>query len=421
MALKSPTVTQQDAHDTTAPSAMWRPGQIRLPDWTVLQGQAESKGVADAKSQALDAITVKTQGFEPQYLLVLDAERQLAIEDLNAQMRDQELAARSAQAAHAKHAEAVKQEYVRARTAHEMARGRVDRLELGPSRWAGDGRPSSIALGGGWREMLRLWGVPILLLLVLLTIEVPIYYATFLDWGETTVMTYALAIGAIFVFVFGPHMYGRRFREWQEFRGRRRARTDGGEGAEDGRDRRRGLAERPIILFLVPVIWLAAIGAVVSLRLVAIAGTTEITVSGTTVTIPSSTEGGKLFATVVLFLALMIFTALIATELGRRTGNPNDRDLKEQRMKLRHATRDLEVAQARQAESDKYTAELGDHLATLRQKREMYTAQIDGGFDHLETLYMGALIGSLDDPDASRYGPAILDRHQRRHYTQADS
>ncbi|GAA4197796.1 hypothetical protein [Microbispora amethystogenes] len=421
MAVKSLTLTRQDVHDMTVPPTWWRPARVRLPDWAALRSRAESRGAADAGSKALDTVTIKTQGFEPQHLLVLDAERQLALEDLNAQFQEQELAARSAQAAHVKRSEAVREQYVRDRTAYEMALGRVERLELGPSQWVGDGRPSSIALGGGWREMLRLWGVPALLLLVLLTIEVPIYYATFLAWGDTTIMTYALAVGAIFVFVFGPHMYGRSFREWQEHRGRRRRRAEDDEEGEDGRGRRRGLAGRPVVLFLIPVIWLAAIGAVVSLRLVAIAGTTEITLSGTTITIPPATEGWKLFATVVLFLALMIFTALIATELGRRTGNPNDRDLKEQRMKLQRAAQALEIAQARQEESDRYGAELGDYLATLKQKRDMYTAQIDGGFDHVETIYMDALIGALDDPDASRYGPAILDRHQRRHYTQADS
>ncbi|GAA4587619.1 hypothetical protein GCM10023194_37110 [Planotetraspora phitsanulokensis] len=414
--------------ESPAPLPSWRPGALRQPDWESLKRTAEAKGAEDAASPGFDSITLKTQGYEPPHLLVLDAQRQLAVDDLTAQLAQEELAVRTAQAAHVKRAEAVGHDYARARAVHETVRGRVERLEIGPSQWPGDGKPSSIALDGGWREVLKQWGVPLLLLLVLLTVEVPIYYQTFLNWGESTVMTYAFALGAIFVFVFGPHFYGRKFREWEEFRGWRRHAADaGGSGhpneRDDGRPRRRGLAGRPVILFLIPVIWLAAIAAVASLRLLVIDDVTYVDSEGVVREAPSLIEGWGLIPTVILVFALMIFTALIATELGRRMGNPNDRDLKEQRAGLRRAAQALKAAEARQSESDAYAAELAQYLSTARQNRETHTMRIEGGFDHLETIYMDALIRRIDDPKASLYGPSVLDRHQRRRhdYNQSDT
>lgn len=399
------------------PPARWRPSPLDLPDWGELEAKAVAKGAADAKSPGFDSVTLKTQGYEPPHLLVLDARRQQAIEDVHARLARQEHEARAARAAHGKRAEAVSEDYVRTRAVHEVARGRVESLEIGPSQWPGDGKPSSIALGGGWREALRSWGVPFLLLLALLTVEVPIYYATFLNWGETTFMTVALAIGAIFVFVFGPHMYGRKFREWQEFRGRR------GHGHEgDGRPgRRRGLAGRPVILFLIPVIWLLAIGAVASLRLLLIGDVVYVDADGNEQRMPSAIDGWGLVPTIVLVTALMIFTALIATELGRRMGNPNDRALTEQRAHLHRTGQTLAAAQARQEECDAYAMELDHFLSTIDETRERYTTRIEGGYDHVETVYMDALISGVDDPKASLFGPSVLDRHQRRRHDHNQS
>ncbi|MFC6086299.1 hypothetical protein [Sphaerisporangium aureirubrum] len=409
-----PPVDGHPAGPASPPSGPWRPQTVHLPDWDQLESKATAKGAADAKSPGFDSITLKTQGYEPPHLLVLDAQRQRTIDDLHAQLARQEHSARAARAAHGKRAEAVSEDYVRTRAVHEVARGRVEGLEIGPSQWPGDGKPSSIALGGGWREALRSWGVPFLLLLVLLSIEVPIYYATFLNWGETTIMTYALALGAIFVFVFGPHMYGRKFREWEEFRGRRRHSERKGE--DERSPRRRGLAGRPVILFLIPVIWLAAIGAVASLRLLLIGDVTYIDADGNEQRVPSAIDGWGLIPTVILVTALMIFTALIATELGRRMGNPNDRALKEHRAHLRRTSQALAAAQARQEECDSYAMELDHYLATIDQSRERYTTQIEGGYDHVETIYMDALISGIEDPKASLFGPSVLDRHQRRRH-----
>jgi hypothetical protein len=422
-------VPPQPVHDhPPAPPPDWRPGTIREPDWESLKADAAAKGAEDATSSGFDSITLKTQGYEPPHLLVLDAQRQLALDDVTAQLAQEELAARAAQAAHAKHAEAVGQDYTRAREAHEWARRRVEKLQIGPSQWPGDGKPSSIALDGDRREVLRQWGVPLFLLLVVLSVEVPIYYQTFLNWGETTAMTYAFAIGAIFVFVFGPHFYGRKFREWEEFRGWRRHAADSGASGhhterDDGRPRRRGLAGRPVILFLIPVIWLAAIAAVASLRLLTIGDVTYVDSEGVVREAPTLIAGWGLVPTVILVFALLIFTALIATELGRRMGNPNDHDLKEQRAALRRASTALDTAAARQRESDEYATRVGQYLSSTRQNRETHMARTEGRFDHLEAIYMDALIGGIDDPKASLYGPSVLDRHQRRRhdYNQSDT
>ncbi|MEV5408923.1 hypothetical protein AB0K60_08800 [Thermopolyspora sp. NPDC052614] len=396
----------------------WQPPKVNLPDWEDLRRKAREQGAADAKSPSFDSITLKTEGYEPQHLIVLDSRRQSTVHDVEAQLARHESQARSAQAAHVRRAETAHEEYVRARAAHDMVRDKVAQLEIGPSQWPGDGKPSSVAIEGGAREMLRAWGAPALLLLVLLTVETPIYYGTFLDFGEATIMTYALAVGAIFVFVFGPHMYGRKFREWQEFRGRPAHELD---DEEEVRKRRRGLAQRPILLFAIPVIWFIAITGVVTLRLRALTAEKRILVPGGEVVIPAADDGWKLAATVVVFLALMTFTALIAVELGRRTGNPNDRDLREQRLKLERAAAALAVAEANLADSDEYGKLLDDHLADAGRSRELLIAQIDARYDEVEAEYMEGLLGGLDDPDAARYGPAVLARHQRRHYIQADS
>ncbi|GAA1276900.1 hypothetical protein [Planotetraspora silvatica] len=393
----------------------WRPEEVHLPDWAALESEVEAKGAEDATNSGFDAITLRTHGFEPPHLLVLDAQRQLAIDAIHAHLAQQELAAQTAQVEHAKQAESVGHDYARARAVHETARGRVERLEIGPSQWPGDGKPSSIAILGGWREVFKQWGVP---LLVLLTVEVPIYYQTFLGWGGSTTMAYALVIGAIFVFVFGPHFYGRKFREWEEFRGRRHHGQDIGDdtGRDGGRPRRRGLAGRPVILFLTPVIWLAALATVGSLRLLMIDNVTYVDSESVLRKAPWLIERWGLIPAGILVFALMIFTALIATELGRRMGNPNDRDLKEQRTGLRYATQVLKAAEARQAESDAYASELAQYLSTARQNRETHTMRVEGGFDHLETIYMDALIRRIDDPKALLYGPSVLDGHQRRRH-----
>jgi membrane protein implicated in regulation of membrane protease activity len=421
MVLKLNSPRRAAAAETPPPPpapARWQPPEVVLPDWEDLRRKAREQGAADAKSPAFDAITLKTQGYEPQHLIVLDSRRQSLVNDVRAQLARHESQARAAKEAHVRRAEIAREEYVRARAAHDMVRDKVAQLEIGPSQWPGDGRPSSVALTGGWREMLRAWGAPALLLLALLAVETPIYYGTFLDFGESSLMTYALAIGAIFVFVFGPHMYGRKFREWQEFRGRPAHELA---DEEEVRKRRRGLAQRPVLLFLIPVIWFLAITAVVTLRMSALTAAKEITVSGVTVVIPAADDGWKLAATIVVFLALMTFTALIAAELGRRTGNPNDQDLREQRIKLERATAALAAAEANLADADEYGKLLDDFLDGAERDRELIFAQIDAKYDEVEAMYMEGLVADIDDPDAARYGPAVLDRHQRRHYIQADS
>ncbi|WP_067173154.1 hypothetical protein [Microtetraspora niveoalba] len=401
--------TQQRPDDVFALPPAWRPDPVPLPDWAQLRERVAARGGQDGQAPSLDAITLKTQGYEPGYLLQLDEERELTIMAVRDGLERVEKAAGDAKAALDTRSRIGEPRYERVREAYEEAVKQVELLEAGPSREPGDGLPSSIALSG-WRKTVGHWAVPLLILLVLLAVETPIYYETFLNWGDSMALTYLLAVGAVFVFVFGPHFYGRNLREWQEYRTR-------GEEAH-------GLAKWPPLLIIVPVIWLFAIGSVAYFRMNALFHTISVEdqETGESRQIASVASDIGVVPTLVLVLALLIFTALIATELGRRMGNPNDKELREQRARLRRAEAEMRAADHWRTEIDTRLGEIAGLLDELERRKRTCPAQIERGFDSVETVYVQELIRPIGDEELALFVPVILDRHRRRHeWIVADS
>ncbi|GAA0414198.1 hypothetical protein Acor_10020 [Acrocarpospora corrugata] len=399
----------------------WNAPEIPYPDWAAIEAKARADGVQHG--QSLEPIALM-QEFESLHLNQLDGDRDAEIAKFQTQLQRLRRETEGAQAELDEYATTMEKDFSTSQTTYDHINKTVTMMESGPSTRAGDRLPSTLALsGGGWKAALRHWAGPIIILALLLTVDVPIYYATFLVFGESPVLTYALAIGAILVFVLGPHFYGRSFREWQEYR-------DRGDRAD-----RRGLAKWPILLFVIPVLWFVSICSIAYMRLKSLYENPPVLygADGKPLAknfdaagneIPSDTTLlGQLgyLPLLIVFLALMIFTALIATELGRRMGNPNDRLLKEQRANRLRARGVLDQAQRRKAEAARKSKEIAAFLAELTAAEERGPAQIEQHFDKAEEIYVNSLAMTVDakDDDPDRidrvvlFGPGILRRHRR--------
>jgi len=283
---------------------------------------------------------------------------------------------------------------------------------------------------GGWKEHWRTWGVPALVLIALLLVETPIYYQMFQVFAHGPLLTVAFAVGAILVLAVGPHYYGRVYRRWEEYhrwadKPRKGAADPGGNtgGPErlEVKTRRQGIARRPVMLFLIPVIWIVVIGGAVTLRLLALTDAPPIQVDDLAISPPKLETFWEIAAVVAVLLGLMIFTALIAVELGRRTGNPNDHTLKEQCIRLERTKREFAEAANVLRDRTEYAKTLDQYLDGLDQIRVDHVQGIDSGYDRVETEYTQALARHINVPVIVPYLTAALERHQRRHYTQADS
>lgn len=421
----------------------WRRSDPPLPDWTAVSAEARGQAEADAKSRGFDEVSVKTDGFEPPYLLILDAKRQQAIEAVNAHFAEQRPEAEAARAAHRRDLAEAENRYTIAQAEYMGAKAEVSRLTTAPSKWPGDGRPSSLALYGGFKEFWHAWGAPTLILLALLLVETPIYFQMFQVFGHGWLLTVSFAVGAILVLAVGPHYYGRVFRRWEEYHrwagGGRRRRGDGRGGdpaAEAGAHpgahpaapsrpelsaHRHGIARRPVLLFVIPVIWFAVIAGVTTLRLVSLTDPEPFRIADLEITPPTLESFWEIAAVVAVLLGLMIFTALIAAELGRRTGNPNDHTLKEQRARLARAKQEFDEAAAELRECTAYAKKLDQYIEGFDRSRVDHVQRIDSGFDRVEIEYVQALGRHINVPGIVPYLNTALERHQRRHYTQAES
>ncbi|MEV1239944.1 hypothetical protein ACIBO2_40305 [Nonomuraea sp. NPDC050022] len=367
-----------------APAVAYDGDLYHLPDWAQRRREERELGRAHATDGQIDTLTLET-GSVPRF-------HELEDERLAELAQIENLTEREIQQAHAEfEAQKIKltesqRTFGEARQALDDTQRRVRELEQ-PSRRPGDGRPSSIALSGSRWPVVRRWLPAALLLLLLLIVEVPILYQVILNWGDSVAMTALLAAGAALIMLVAPHMYGRSFRAWQE------------NGSP---------AKGRWLLIGVALVWLGLIVAVAVLRREALVK--PLVVDGQEIGPTSSGVG--LVPTMILLLALLVATALIAADLGRRMHNPNDRRLRELRAKRDAEASACAAAQADYQRDAGYAESVAQYLQAVERRQASRMRQLDSGFDSLGTAYLGGVVEGLHDPEAASWAERIVVRRR---------
>ncbi|MGN9837920.1 hypothetical protein ACTMTI_07350 [Nonomuraea sp. H19] len=357
-----------------------------LPDWPQRRGEERELGRTHAAEGQIDTLTLQT-GSVPRFH-ELEDERLAELAELD-ERSEQELQRARAEFESQKIRLAESQRtFAEARKALEDSQRRVTELEQ-PSRRPGDGRPSSIAISGSHWPLIRRWLPAALLLSLLVIVEVPILYQVILSWGDSVAMTALLAAGAALIMLVAPHMYGRAFRAWQEHGSSAKGRW---------------------LLIGVALVWLGLIVAVAVLRRDALVK--PLVVDGQE--IGPTSEGVGQLPTMILLLALLIATALIAADLGRRMHNPNDRRLREFRAKRDAEATACAAAQAAYQRDAGYAESIAQYLQAVDRRKAGRLRRLDSGFDSLATAYLGGVVEGLRDPEAASWAERIVTRRRTR-------
>ncbi|MGV9377679.1 hypothetical protein ACWDRB_17775 [Nonomuraea sp. NPDC003707] len=351
-----------------------------LPDWARRRHEERELGRGHAADGQIDTLTLQT-GSVPRFhelederlaeLAEIEDRTEQEIQRARAEFESQKISLAESQRA-----------FGEARKALDDSQRQVTELEQ-PSRRPGDGRPSSITISGSRWPVVRRWLPAALLLLLLLIVEVPILYQVILNWGDSVAMTALLAAGAALIMLVAPHMYGRAFRSWQEHGSPAKGRW---------------------LLAGVALVWLGLIVAVAVLRRDALVK--PLVVDGQD--IGPTSEGVSRLPTMILLLALLIATALIAADLGRRMHNPNDQRLRELRAKRDAEARACAAAQAAYQRDAGYAESIAQYLQAVDRRRAGRLRQLDSGFDSLATAYLGGVVEGLKDPEAASWAERIV-------------
>ncbi|MFD1546643.1 hypothetical protein [Nonomuraea guangzhouensis] len=367
-----------------APAVAYDGDLYHLPDWAQRRREERELGRAHATDGQIDTLTLET-GSVPRFhelederlaeLAQIEHLTEREIQQARAEFETQKIKLTESQRA-----------FGEIRQALDDSQRRVRELEQ-PSRRPGDGRPSSIALSGSRWPVVRRWLPAALLLLLLLIVEVPILYQVILNWGDSVAMTALLAAGAALIMLVAPHMYGRTFRAWQE------------NGSP---------AKGRWLLIAVALVWLGLIVAVAVLRREALVR--PLVVDGQEIGPTSSGVG--LLPTMILLLALLVATALIAADLGRRMHNPNDRRLRELRAKRDAEALACAAAQADYQRDAGYAESVAQYLQAVDRRLASRTRQLDSGFDSLGSAYLGGVVEGLHDPEAASWAERIVARRR---------
>ncbi|MFG1702487.1 hypothetical protein ACFLIM_04775 [Nonomuraea sp. M3C6] len=369
-----------------APAVAYDGDLYRLPDWPQRRSEERTLGRAHAADGQIDTLTLQT-GSVPRFHELEDErlEELAKIDDRTEQELQRARAEFEAQKIRLAESQRT---FGEVRKALDDSQHRVTELEQ-PSKRPGDGRPSSIAISGSHWPVIRRWLPAALLLLLLLIVEVPILYQVILNWGDSVAMTALLAAGAALIMLVAPHMYGRAFRSWQEHGSSAKGRW---------------------LLALAALIWLGLIVAVAVLRRDALVK--PLVVDGQE--IGPTSEGVGQLPTMILLLALLVATALIAADLGRRMHNPNDRRLRELRAKRDAESRACASAQATYQRDAGYAESIAQYLQAVDRRKASRLRQLDSGFDSLATAYLGGVVEGLKDPEAASWAERIVLRRRTR-------
>jgi hypothetical protein len=362
------------------PAVAYDGDQYHLPDWARRRREERELGRAHATEGQIDTLTLQTGSVPRFHELEDERQEELArIDDLTEKELQQARAEFEAQKIRLAESQ---RRFGEVRKALDDSQHRVTELEQ-PSKRPGDGRPSSIAVSGSRWPVVRRWLPAALLLLLLLIVEVPILYQVILNWGDSVAMTALLAAGAALIMLVAPHMYGRAFRAWQEHGSSAKGRW---------------------LLAGVALVWLVLIVAVAVLRRDALVK--PLVVDGQE--IGPTSEGVGQLPTMILLLTLLVATALIAADLGRRMHNPNDRRLREFRAKRDAEARACADAQAAYQYDAGYAESVAQYLQAADRRRSSRLRQLDSGFDSLSTAYLGGVVEGLRDPEAASWAERIV-------------
>jgi hypothetical protein len=369
-----------------APAIAYDGDLYRLPDWPRRRQEERELGRGHAADGQIDTLTLQT-GSVPRFH-ELEDERLEELAKIDDRTEQEVQRARAEFEAQKIRLGESQRTFGEARKALDDSQHRVTELEQ-PSRRPGDGRPSSIAISGSHWPVIRRWLPAALLLLLLLIVEVPILYQVILSWGDSVAMTALLAAGAALIMLVAPHMYGRSFRSWQEHGSSAKGRW---------------------LLGGVAVVWLGLIVAVAILRRDALVK--PLVVDGQE--IGPTSEGVGQLPTMILLLALLVATALIAADLGRRMHNPNDRRLRELRAKRDAEAGTCVTAQTAYQRDAGYAESIAQYLQAVDRRKASRLRQLDSGFDSLATAYLGGVVEGLKDPEAASWAERIVLRRRTR-------
>ncbi|WP_214321974.1 hypothetical protein [Nonomuraea sediminis] len=367
-----------------APAVAYDGDLYHLPDWQQRRAAERELGRGHAAEGQIDTLTLET-GSVPRFHELEDERLAELAKVEDCAEREQQRARAEFESQKIRLAES-QRAFAEARQALDDTRRHLAELEQ-PSRRPGDGRPSSIALSGSRWPVVRRWLPAALLLVLLLIVEVPILYQVILNWGDSIAMTALLAAGAALIMLVAPHMYGRAFRAWQEAGSPARGRW---------------------LLGFVALVWLGLIGAVAVLRRDALVK--PLVVDGQNIG-PTSDGVGQL-PTMILLLALLVATALIAADLGRRMHNPNDRRLRELRAKRDFEAATCARAQAAYQGDAGYAESVAQYVQAAERRHAGRVRQLDSGFESLSTAYLGGVVEGLRDPEAASWAERIVSRRR---------
>ncbi|WP_436760593.1 hypothetical protein [Streptosporangium sp. V21-05] len=359
----------------------------RMPDWARRRDEERDLGHGHAREGGrVDAVMFRT-GRVPRLRELEDA-RDAELHGID-DHGGEEL--RRADAERGSHAIALEESGARLAAAREELQhidGELRELAT-PSRRPGDRRASAVAISGGRWAGVKRWLPAAVLLALLLIVEVPIFYQVILSWGDSPELTALLAAGTALVMLLAPHMYGRAFRAWQE-------------------------NERPSVgrwlLIGVACGWLALIVSVAVLRRDALVNPSGVGPLGENV-------GG--WPTMILLLALLIATAVLAADLGRRMHNPNDARLKDLRAQRARLAAEYERAQLAHRRNVGYDTSLLRYIADAPHRRTSRIQQVDTGFRSLEKAYLDGVAEGLGNPEATSWIDVILENRARQRVPDA--
>lgn len=393
----------------TVETPIWRPDPFPLPDFAALVADADRRAPDMARRSGVSAAHIMLAGYEPPGLGVICDERADALARLaghiSAQrdraevlLREHERAAKQ----RADHLADLSKEYQRAK---DEVRTRSQRSSQQP----GDGYADEVAISGGIGRRLARDLPPLLLLVALLGVEIPIYFETFLDLGDNVVLTTLFAIAAMLVLGLGPHLYGRKFRAWQE------------EGTAPRRAREFTPRDwlRPSPMTLLPAVWLIVIVSVAVMRVTALTKPRTYTSStGEPIPLRTISDGIGVVPTFILLLALMIFTAMIAVESGRRMANPNNKRLRDARVRLREVKKEVDEAQRLAVADEHRQRELERFLQGGASYQGEYAQRIISGYERVEKAYVDSFltVPGQEDPRVSHFATVIMDNHRARRH-----
>lgn len=383
----------------------WTPMPPATTDWARLAAEVDAEAVAEAART--DPTIVKIAGYSPSGLGQLDTRCATAVTEFALRFENDMQQAKAVRHEREEVLNHANSDCAERREQYAAADQAVRHMEQHPSETPGDGRPSRMAIEEESRRKRLARLAPGFAALALLSlIEIAIYFEVFEVIGDTPWATVMLAIGAVSILVILPHVYGWYFRRCQE----------NGRVNWDGRDSR-GLRWylQPSMVTLPPLVWFVLAGSAAYVRADQLTAQSagQEAASSSFIELPPFEEI-PFFPALALIGGLMFFTAMFAVFLGWRTGNPNDKTLRELRRTRDAAKAAFERAEAARSKANQEYSAVHQYVEGAENRLRLEIQTICNGFADLEDRYVSRFLLEVakDDADVPAYGPLILEHHR---------